>query len=292
MRPAVLPALDQWKGTVRRLVLVIAYLQLVGCAYNPSDDGYELVWEDDFDGTDLSSQWERHIPSQPEPQADELVVAGGTVTLRTTDPSRWTGISTRGPRQDVEPSYPDMLDWEQGYFEARVRYSDDDWSFPAVWLFSSAAAEAFPIDDGHCPVLVSELDIMEGLVPTGLSHKAQRVTHTLHRNTQLLGTDTDGTCGEPDSMAGLRTEAPDPSVRLHEWHVWDAKWTSTEVCWHFNRSEVGCQPVYDTTDQPMHLILSTNWYHCRAWLYPDGCPPRPAFTELEVDWVRVWQPRA
>lgn len=273
----------------RRTIQIAACLLAAACVYDPTAEGYQLVWQDDFNGTQLSTRWERHIPSQPPPQADELVVRGGTVRLRTTDPSRWTGITTRGPRQEEAPHYPRMLDWQEGYFEARVRYSDDAWSFPGVWLLSSAAAAGYPHADTHCPALVSEIDIVEGVVPSGHPYKEQRATHTLHRNTQMWADDTDGSCGQDDTPVWFETEPTDPSDPLHHWHVWGARWTSTEVCWFVDRQEIGCKPTFDSTAQPMHIILSTAWYDCRRWLYPYGCPPRPAHTELEVDWVRVWQ---
>jgi hypothetical protein len=282
------------RSAVLALVILIV-TALTGCPWNPEENGYVLVWADEFDGTALDPEWETHPPSQPAPDPDELVVSAGTLKLRSTDPEHWSAITTLGPRQPSEPNYPSPISFEEGYFEARLRYTDDGYSFPAFWLLSSAAGEAFGDPDAHCPTLVSELDVMEGLVPTGVTGRPQRVTHTLHRNTRLLAQDPDGSCGQPDEVNDppILTEAL-AGVSLHDWHVWAARWTADEVCWYLDREEVGCAPTFDSTAQPMHLLLSTGWYitdeePCRAWLYGTNCPPLPEFTEIEVDYVRAWQ---
>jgi len=47
---------------------------------------------------------------------------------------------------------------------------------------------------------------------------------------------------------------------------------------------VHCLTPYDSTAQPMHLVLSIGSLGACA-----GCPPRPPELEMQVDWVRVWQ---
>lgn len=203
------------------------------------------------------------------------------------------------PARHGQPSYPSYLSFEEGYFEARLRYSDNGYSFPAFWLFSTAVVEAQtvwpdPRDNGsHCPTLASEIDIMEGVVPTGIADKTERVTGTLHRNTRIWAGEL--TCGEADTVADPPNarHATNDEV-LHDWHVWSARWTADEVCWYLDREQYACQPTYDSTAQPMHILLSAAWYKeepCRMWLYgaADNCPPTPDFTEMEVDYVRVWE---
>ena len=269
-------------------------LVVTGCPYNPEEHGYVQVWSDEFDGTQLDTfRWETHVPFQPAPNPGEIVVSDGTLKLRSirSTGEHWTAITTLGPRSPSEPNYPNALTFEEGYFEARVRYTDDGYSFPAVWLLSSAVAEAYPDRDTHCPTLAAELDIMEGLVPTGVAGKPERATGTLHRNTWLWADDPDGTCGQPDTITSNPREAVEGEV-LHDWHVWAARWTADEVCWYLDREQYACEPTFDSTAQPMHLILTSAWYAeqpCRSWLYPTGCPPKPDFTELEVDYVRVWE---
>lgn len=273
--------------------LLVATALLAGC-YDPAADGYEIVWQDDFDGTELSSTWETHVPSQPAPTGDEIVVSDGTMRLRAYDPDHWSAISTRGSRQDGEPNYPNMLDWQEGFFEARIRYNDSPYNHSGFWLFSSATAEAWPVQDAHCPTLVSEIDVMESLVATN-APQSQRVTHTIHENTNILGSTNDplGTCDRVDQTSTALSSFGDSELRLDEWHDWAARWTSDEVCWYLDRVEVGCRPTFDSTAQPMHLLLSVGFYQCKdltPWLYPDGCPPGPPdYVEIEVDWVRAWQ---
>lgn len=288
---------------MRRLLLGLAVLALAlvltGCPYNPEENGYTMVWSDEFDGAAIdTSVWElKNTPWEGPADSGEITVSDGTLKLRSYDDERdfQTAINTRGPRSSGEPNYPDHLSFEEGYFEARLRYTDDGYSLPAFWLFSTAVAEAQtvwpdPRDTGsHCPTLVSELDIMEGLVPTGAPGRPQSATGTLHRNTTIWADQL--TCGQDDTApANFRNAAEGEA--LHDWHVWAARWTADEVCWYLDREQYACQPTYDSTSQPMHIILSTAWYKeapCRAWIFGESCPPRPDFTEMEVDYVRVWE---
>jgi beta-glucanase (GH16 family) len=201
----------------------------------------------------------------------------------TSTPTAWGYAGSTGPRQAQEPNYPSALSWQEGYFEARLRFTDDPWAWPAFWLFSMAKTEAWP--QIICPPIgqyTSEWDMMEGgLNNVDGSQPAARSTHSvLHRNTR---NGSGGPwCGVEDTSASIHHVSP--AVNLADWHTWGGLWTEDEVCLYLDDALIGCLPTYDTTAQPMHLIFTINF----AGLCGD-CPPKPAQLQMEVDWVRVWQ---
>jgi hypothetical protein len=245
--------------------------------------GYQAVYGDEFTGLD-TSVW------QTAPFGGSLppVVADGTMTLRATADNghSWGYVASTGPRNPSgEPSYAAPRAWQQGYFEARLRYTDDEWSWPAFWLFSMAKSEAWVrnADGEDCSLLNSEWDIMENGVQNGegLRPAGDWYFTALHRNTSDNSAD-DRYCGVADET---RTHSQEfPGVDLSGWHTWGALWTGDQLCTYLDDVQIQCMEPYDSTAQPMHLIF-TMQYLSRC----DGCGPRPSELEIEVDWVRVWQ---
>jgi hypothetical protein len=242
----------------------------------PPFPGYRLVFDEGFDAVAMTSGvWSAGGSNGSLPP----VTGGGmtTITATASNGHRWGLVDSIGPWSSGEPTHPQMRSWQYGYFEARLRYTDDPWSWPAFWLFSSAKVEAMPGED--CSRLTSEWDIMEN----GLGgRRADHWYHTaLHRNTSD-GT-PDGYCGTQDEHRNLHREFPD--TNLADWHTWGARWTPDQLCTYLDGIEIQCMPPYDTTHQPMHLVFSIQYLgEC------NGCPPRPPSLEMQIDWVRVWQP--
>ena len=242
---------------------------------------YVLVFADEFDGTAADpAVW----ATAPFGGSLAPSVGGGALTLRSTAANayRWGYLASTGPRRAGEPSYPDARAFREGYVEARLRYTDDPWAWPAFWLFSMAKTEAWPGED--CRSLNAELDVMENGVENadGSRPASSWYFGNLHRNT---GDGTaDGYCGTPDSMRPL--SRPVPGVNLSDWHVWAGRWTADEVCTYLDGVELGCVPTYDSTAQPMHLTFTIQYLPACA-----GCGARPRELRLQVDWARVWQLR-
>lgn len=260
------------------IALVLA-VSLVSCAPAPiADDGYELKFVDDFSGDSLSPLW----TNPPYGGGLPATVGNGVMRLTATAQNdyRWAYVAATGPRLDTEPSYPFAQAWREGYFEARVRFTDSAWAWPAFWLFSVAKTEAWPGE--NCDFLTAEWDIMENGVGNteGRQPASSWYVTVLHRNT--TDNTEDGYCGQPDEMRIFRQEFPDTD--LSDWHVWAGRWTADEVCTYLDQVEIQCTPTFDTTAQPMHMAF-TMQYLRRC----DGCPSRPPSLTLEVDWVRVWQ---
>lgn len=274
-------------SVVRRLARSLPVVGLIaallaGCVPAPiRDQGYQLVFEDNFDTLDTTT-WGtatfccRYLPP---------TVADGVLTLQTSSPE-WRGqTATTGPRRpSPEPNFPNARAWQEGYFEARIRFTDNPWVWPAFWLFSLAKSEAWPGED--CRFLTSEWDIMENGIPNddGAHPAATTYFTALHRNTRNAGSDY---CGQPDATRTAERDYPratpeDPA--LAGWHVWAGRWTEDELCTYLDDVEIQCMEPYDTTAQPMQIEFALGYLqNC------GGCPPRPSELEMQVDWVRVWQ---
>ena len=253
----------------------------VACAPPPiADDGYELVFRDEFDGDSLSGIW----ATAPFGGSLPPTVGNGVMTIwaAASNDYQWGYVASTGPRSSTEPSYPWAQSWLYGYFEARIRFTDSAWAWPAFWLFSMAKSEAWPGE--NCSRLNAEWDIMEN----GIGNRegdggrpASRSTYSvLHRNT-TDNTD-DGYCGIPDEMRLFSTDFTD--VDLSQWHTWAGHWTGAELCTYLDDQLLGCVEPYDSTAQRMHIVFTMLYLNqCIV------CPARPTGLAMQVDWVRVWQ---
>lgn len=269
----------------RFLVLIVVCLGLpatflAGCTPAPiADQGYELVFEDDFDTLD-TSVWAE--PACCGGSVDPTISPEGYLTLTTTAASgyHWAHLASTGPRSTGEPSYPNPRAWQEGYFEARIRYTNNPWSWPAFWLFSMAKSEAWPGED--CSRLTSEWDIMENGVQNGQGQRpaASWFFTNIHRNTRNGQVDY---CATPDEQRGYARNYTGVAD-LSDWHTWSGRWTEDQLCTYMDDVLINCSAPFDTTAQPMHLVFTMQYLRqC------DGCPARPSSLQMQVDWVRVWQ---
>ncbi len=303
----------------RRVVGVLALLGLVvgatACGPPPiAGQGYEVVFEDQFDYTTQAAMgdvWELHAPFSPAPgtqgitfHTDPADPANRFVRL-TTGQFRnwnWSYISTTGARRSSpEPNYPDAQAWRTGYFEARVRYTSNQWSWPAFWLFSMAKMETWPqTGSAVCPPhrpLISEFDILDsGRWDAAHAWHTDHYHGAVHSNTPV---DLDGD-GDGDPWCGVANtqltygEGPLDGIDLTQWHVWSGRWTenadgSGEMCTYMDDIEIGCHPTFPSARQPMAINFDINH---NGHLNPAGGGRPPAGTpdlSLDIDWVRVWQ---
>lgn len=257
----------------------------------PLNETWSTVFHDDFSNSNASLQeiWELHPPfTTNHPGA--VTIADGVMNLRAGDISNyeWTHISTSGPRTTSEPNYPSMKAWQEGYFEARFRYTDSEWSWPAFWIFSASKVEAWPGE--HCPsnggFFNAEWDIVENGVQNGWQHRPAGDWYmtVLHRNT--TDNTADGYCATPDQDKQFSKDYTG-QTKLSDWHTWGGKWEEDQLCSYLDNQLIHCETAFDTMDQPMVINLNI------AYL-GDACPswctrPKPSQLEMQVDWVRVWQ---
>lgn len=267
-----------------------AFLQFSSSNQPPQLSGtWRRVFEDDFTNpsVSLSSVWELHPPFTTK-YPGAVSVANGVMTLKTGEltNNEWTHVSTAGPRRSTEPNYPAMKAWREGYFEARFRYTDSEWSWPAFWLFSANKVEVWPGE--KCPAqggyYNAEWDMVENGVQNGWQHRPSNswYARVIHKNT-TDHTD-DGYCGQPDEDKQYAQDFTGQK-NLSDWHTWGGRWVGNQLCTYLDNQQLNCETAYDTMNQPMVINIDINFLgNCPSW-----CGTRPKELQLQVDWVRVWQ---
>ena len=245
--------------------------------YDPANDGYHIVWQDEFDGSSLDmTTWSDHMPWFSAPPAGLVTVSDGQLHLvdRAGDASEITEVTTLGPRSASAPYYPNAQTWTGGgYFEARIRYTSETNNWPAFWLFGQALAQVWqPGGSGHaaCPQLQTEWDIVDNFGPA-----ADEWIYATNDNTNERCQTDDHPVVQPVSTG----------QDLSQWHTFAGRWQDGQLCHYLDNTEVGCLPVPSTFGDPMFLILTT-----RIGCFGGGCDGvTPAQVSMDVDWVRVWQ---
>jgi len=248
--------------------------------------GYELVFEDDFEGTSLNTDVWVPPPAHGTSFAEgKISVADSilTVTADQSDPIRdYVELWSLGPQSPIGngyPRYPNAKVWQEGYFEVRCRVTDDPWTKLALWMFSLEDKNSYGVTRPF-NALNAEWDMVENGIRNweGTSGYAN-VSHVSprHRNTN-----------SPAGIPNVTTFYIGPvGTDLCNWHVWSGKWTSTFLGTYLDGVLQGSHPAgpYDTFAQPMPFILGS--YPTPG--APLGNPAKPAAIVTDYDYFRVWQ---
>lgn len=255
-----------------------------GIPHNPTPppaiagQGYQVVFFDNFNTLD-SSVW------GPQPQHRLTIppgafsVADSILTVRADQSLArpYEEFTSLGPYSATVPHYPNARTWQEGYFEIRARCTDDPWTKLALWFFSVDTPNYFG-GVRPCTNLNAEWDMVENGIRSGFelgAFASKNHVSPIHRNTNAI-------CATPDTSHQYAKDG----VNLCDWHVWAGKWTATSVSTYLDDVLQGTQAVFDSTAQPLYMIISA----APLPFTPLGpMPPVPAFIETQVDWVRVWQ---
>jgi Glycosyl hydrolases family 16 len=162
-----------------------------------------------------------------------------------------------------------------GYFEARLKWTKGNGSWPAFWLFSTAHATNPRWPQPACPrptCLSAELDVFEGQ-----GSEPEVFVGTIHRNSC--------DCYQVPNKQSENNSRRVGADLTGAFHVYGMLWTTTEIRWYLDGRFLMRAPVYDSTNQRMHLLL---YMWTGGWTVgTDRTTPDELHTE--VDWVKVWQ---
>jgi beta-glucanase (GH16 family) len=175
------------------------------------------------------------------------------------------------------------------YFEARMRHETVHGNGPAWWLFSTrhATNPSWPNVNPTCQQLgepsshciSGEIDVLDGFgrIDTATGPARDFFNSGIHRNSS-------NGYGVPNEMRLVQHRT---SLNMADWHVYAAKWTTSQASFYIDGQLQGTVNTFDSIDQPMHLILS-NWNTSSEG---ENMPNPSTEPELDtfVDWVRVWQ---
>ena len=219
------------------------------------DAGYRLIFDDEFNGTKLGSDWTPgwlgagitgpvNLLEIAAYRSANVTERGGTLNLtlartpvtsgRGTYPYTGALVTTRG-----------HFTFTYGYVEWRVYLPESagglvaDW--PALWADGT----------GTWPS-TGELDVMEGLNGNAAGHFIS-----------------------PSGSAGVFTTGP-----MHGWHTFGAAWQQGMVTYYYDGQQVGAITKGITGD-PMFLVMDNT--------IAATSPSASSFPAvMRVDWVRVW----
>ncbi len=239
-------------------------------------EGWELVWQDEFDGTEIDlDKWSHEVNGKGggnrELQyytdfSENSFVENGNLVIEARE-ERYLGRNYTSARIRTLGKG----DWKYGRFEARIRLPEGQGIWPAFWMLPTAWSY------GGWPTS-GEIDIMEMV-----GHTPGTVHGTLHYgslgNHIYTGTDYDLPAGEKF---------------IDNFHVFAIEWEEEEMRWYVdgelyqtqNKWETKNQPFPAPFDQEFHIILNLavggNW--------PGDPGAGTTFPQrMEVDYVRVYQ---
>jgi hypothetical protein len=246
--------------------------------------GYVLRFSDCF-GTLSRTVWCSNQWWEPNPALGTQYVSDGVLHLvrRRSDGYANVTVSSEPCGQANPQSF------QQGYFEARIKYDVVRGNGPAFWLLSTRHARnpAFPSINPYCSqnglpqaqCLTSELDVFEGFgrIQYGGSRTDDFFSGALHRNT-----------GEFYGQSNqFRFVQKGTGLDHSQYHTYAARWTGPTVSYYIDGRLQGSVSTFDSSDQPMHLLF----YNWNTGWEDENMPnaDTPDQLDVSVDWVRVWQ---
>ena len=284
-----------------------------------SKDGWELVWNDEFDGTKIDkTKWEHenncwgggNQEQQCYVEDDKnSFVSNGFLTIRAL--KGWT----RGPAVPLEhkghktqkASLPyssarlrtkNLGDWKYGRFEVRAKLPQGQGTWPAIWML--------PTDFVYGGWAASgEIDIMEAVnlhttykADNGETKKENRVHGTLHFGKNWPNNVSSGVSydfGDKNPADNLHTYAIEWEKGEMRWYIDDVHYaTQTMDGWWTHYKDENGEPQSGPADAPFnqkfHMLLNVALGGAWAANANDkGINPDMLHADMLVDYVRVYQ---
>ena len=257
------------------LATILSFTAIAGNGNLPKDDGYKLVFSDEFnlpngsqpDSTKWKrcrrnpSRWARWISDSKE----VVYIKNGKLVCRAI------------PNKDLKADTAQMLtgaietmglyEMKYGKVEVRMRTNAKSGNAPAAWIRN----------DPNRHKLYSEIDIMESF------GKKEEVIQTIHSEYTV------NTKNHKEKKQFRK------NIDFTKWHVYGIKWTPTEIIWTVDEKQTGryiksTDPTLLikgqwTFDQPMFIRLNQSLCNGNMGLYPDT---RATYV-TEFDWIRIYK---
>lgn len=237
----------------------------------PSNNGWKLVWKDEFTGKgDIDrSKWNyevwkpgtvnNELQNYTNNRRENVRVGNGVLTIE----ARRDGFG--GEFSSGRIKSQGKASWTYGRFEARIKLpGGGKGSWPAFWMMPDNQSRGWP----SC----GEIDIMENV-----SYDPGTLVGTIHT-------------GAYNHVKGTQKEGR-TSINHHEWNTYSIEWDSSKIVWKVNGREYHRFTKHGGDDQwpfnkPFHIIL--NLAIGGAWggaMGVDKDFPR----QMQVDYVRVYK---
>ena len=236
-------------------------------------DGYELVFEDNFDGTQLdTSVWDYrgsgarrggfNAESQVKVEDGNLIITGDYQTDGTYGEGWYTGMIKLKER------------YCKGYFEIRCKVNDGDGFWSAFWIQADSPYTASVSKGG---VGGAEIDIFESIgTPTFFSRNS--VTQTIH----CAG--VDGV--EEGFQSRILGEFKGKNIR-DEYNTYGLEWTEDEYIFYINGVETARSSFGNGVSEVMEDVIVSLEIPDETQLA--ALDKETYHTEFIVDYVRIYQ---
>lgn len=257
-----------WCGGTRRAVKVSQAGVEAPDTEITAPDGYSLVWNDEFDGTELSSDWTFEVagPGFVNNELQNYVkgndvaeVSNGTLKINLYK----DGNDIKSARIYAKRNQG----WKYGYIEASIKLLEGKGTWPAFWMMP-VNFTSWPGD--------GEIDIMESV-----GYDPNVVVSTIHCNKYNNG----GT-----AIESARTSV---ATAYSEFHKYALEWTADKMVFYVDGKQLltynndGTGKDAWPFDSPFYVILNLAWGGSWGGLQEvdESCLP----ATMEVDYVRVFQ---
>ncbi len=246
----------------------------------PNPPGWQLVWNDEFDGNRLDlTKWEHEVNAQGggnnelqyyTARQENSCIEDGALVIKAIK-EVYTGPEGTRDYTSARIRTKNKGDWKYGRFEIKAKLPFGKGLWPALWML--------PTDWVYGGWAASgEIDIMELL-----GHEPNRVYGTLHYG------------GEYPNNVHTGTSFKLPSGNFSEnFHLFTLEWDTTEFRWYVDGSLYSTQNQWYSSnapspapfDQKFHLLFNVavggNW--------PGNPDQTTTFPQMMyVDYVRVYR---
>lgn len=245
--------------------------------------GYNLVWHDEFNGTELNEAdwnreehkagWVNNELQEYIPSADYAFVEGGNLVIQ---PVKTEGEDGKVTYASGRVNTQNKHDIKYGYIEARIKFPEGQGFLPAFWMmpqdeeYYGQWPKCGEIDIAE--VLGNSTNINYGTIHYGEPHKQSQGTFTL---------------AEGDFASDFHTFAIEWEPGLIKWFV-DGEQYYEENDWFTKGSDAEEKPYPAPFDQPFHVILNVavggDWPGS-----PDETTVFDDRAAMKVDYVRMFQ---
>lgn len=230
--------------------------------------GYELVWNDEFSGSKLGSDWTWEVKQagwvnnelQNYVKEDHVAtVSDGTLKINL--------INDNGTIKSARLYARPNTGWKYGYIEARIRLPKGKGTWPAFWMMP-VNFKSWPAD--------GEIDIMEEV-----GYNPNVVVSTIHCNKYNNG----GTATESASRKVATAQT--------DFHTYAVEWTANYMTFYADGEKLltynndGSGKDAWPFDAAFYPILNLAWGG--AWGGQQGVDESCLPATMEVDYVRVFQ---
>ncbi|KAJ9463255.1 Glucan endo-1 [Diplonema papillatum] len=211
---------------------------------------WEMVWNDEFEGTSIdSTKWNHEINCDGGGNAEQQCytadaanswVSDGVLTLKAMPAS---GMSQPYSSARLNSKYKG--DWKYGRFEARIKLPFGQGSWPAFWML--------PTDSmyGEWPKS-GEIDIMEA------------VNLNVRGENRLYGTLHYGKDWPKNSHSGTDYVLPGGADATEGYHIYAVEWEEGEVRWYVDgvlfQTQLKSEVETDASGEPVSLKRK-GWFH-------------------------------